>query len=453
MAKLEELAALMNVKIPLKNDLTSPKVMGKKRRPWLDDNQEISFSPPLSPLLDSNFHKEVNPSILNEPENRVQTGYKPGTEPDTSRVQTEYTTGYIHKHEPSTNQVQTEYKLSTGRVQTGYKNEHKPSTNRVQIEHRTEYKLSTNDCFSSISGIQRNLILAIYDECKKNRSTITNPVSLEYLASSVASSKNTVKVTLKRLEKKNLIIRHGYKEGRGGWTKYGLPNHIYQELLQYESIKLGTEQSTNRVQTEHKPSTEQGTQQGTSLPSSSSNINITTTTETIAQQEYPPCEIDIESLTSIGFTENHLTQLTKLGIHSDETIQDAIYAFSYDLQKKAVNPKNPLNMFMSIMKKDIYAPVSVDYENPQVKARRLYLEKRRKIEEQKSKVEEELSKEHFSIWRENLSEDDKNKLLSEDAKNSTIKSFKIAELSAYHKEHVWPDVRFSFYRERGLASF
>ena len=448
MAKLEEIAALMNVKIPSKSDFTAEKATGRKRRPWIDETF-ISTSPTLpSQLSNSDSYKDEHENVIciNDIKNRVhnkeQTGYKLGTERDTNWVQTGY---------------KTEHKQGTNRVQTGYRTERKSGTNRVQTRYTNGYKLSPIDCFSSISGVQRNLIISIYNECKNNRSIITNPLSLEYLASSVKSNKNTVKTTLKRLEKKNLITRDSYKEGRGGWTKYRLSNSLYQELLQYESTKLDTETGTNWVQTEYKLGTEQDTELGTQLSSSSSILNITTTTQQIAHDDETEQHrldlVNLEPLTSIGFTENHFTQLTKVGIHSFEMIQDAIYAFSYDLQKKAVNPKNPLNMFMSVMKKGLYAPASPDYENPQVKAMRLYLEKRKGIEQEKAKLEEELIKEHFLIWKTSLSDDDKNILLSEGARNSSLRAYKTSELQIYHKKQIWPDARDSFYRERGLASF
>lgn len=145
-----------------------------------------------------------------------------------------------------------------------------------------------------------------------------------------------------------------------------------------------------------------------------------------------------------------MIQIINTKKHSPDIIQDAIYAFAHDLNKKTINPKNPLGFFISVMKKDLYAPASSDYENPQVKAMRTYLENRKAIEQEKAELEEELKKEHFSIWESALSESEKYMLLSENARKSVIKAYKTAELKNYHKEKIWPQIRNSFYREKGL---
>jgi DNA-binding transcriptional regulator PaaX len=63
-------------------------------------------------------------------------------------------------------------------------------------------------------------------------------------------SPRVIRTTIQRLEKKGCIRRIEFKNGRGGWTRYELPESIYHEVLRSEtSNKPATnpQQSGNRT--------------------------------------------------------------------------------------------------------------------------------------------------------------------------------------------------------------
>jgi hypothetical protein len=45
----------------------------------------------------------------------------------------------------------------------------------------------------------------------------------------------SVKKTIQRLERKQLLIRAEFKSGRSGWTKYRLSESIHQEILDLDN--------------------------------------------------------------------------------------------------------------------------------------------------------------------------------------------------------------------------
>ena len=120
-----------------------------------------------------------------------------------------------------------------------------------------------------------------------------------------------------RLEKKEVLKRSEWKEGRGGWTRYELEERIYNEILHDESnLKLESIQRQTRVnsetiqrQTRDKLESELESELETILSSSSSYIN-TTTTELLEEWQ----KINISALENIGFTMGHLVQLQKRGL-------------------------------------------------------------------------------------------------------------------------------------------
>ncbi len=177
----------------------------------------------------------------------------------------------------NTNITQTEHKTDTNWIQTG----HKLDTNWIQIEQRhsnfkplktqtehklntqlnttfdtnriqTEHKPHTNCLISTLIGLQRKVLFFIYNSCKKSRSNTSEPLSVEYVSSFINIKEGSVKTTLSRLIEKKILVRSTFKNGRGGWSSYEIPEAIFKEL-----ILLETEQklNTNYIQTIYKLNT------------------------------------------------------------------------------------------------------------------------------------------------------------------------------------------------------
>ena len=184
--------------------------------------------------------------------------------------------------EASTDWIQTEDERGTkwGQTEGATKEtEHKvgsqPSTGSGTKWGQTEGKMGTKTAFSTLVGLQRSVVIFIYNECKVARSKSTKHLSIEYIIKALNSSYHSIKTTIKRLIKKGLINRVDFKNGRGGWSTYSIPDLVFQELLCNESEHKA---STNLVQTEHKVGAQPGAQPSTASPVVVSNNNITTTT-------------------------------------------------------------------------------------------------------------------------------------------------------------------------------
>ena len=108
------------------------------------------------------------------------------------------------------------------------------------------------ESFSKLVGLQREIIIFICGECKNSRSKVTESLSLEYISKSLKRSNGAVKTTLQRLEIKKCIKRVDFKNGRGGWSKYEVPDDVYHDVLRNETDnKVATkwQQTGNKVAT------------------------------------------------------------------------------------------------------------------------------------------------------------------------------------------------------------
>ena len=367
-----------------------------------------------------------------------------------------------HENKLTTNRQQSDNKLATNRQQTdnvfaitkieqnktGNKVATKPATEVVTNWQQTDNKPTTKIPFSSLIGLQRSIVIFIYQECKTTRSKISEPITLEHLSTYVKCSVGTAKTTLQRLEAKGYIIRKEYKNGRGGWSRYEIPEKLFHDLLQKET---DNKLATNRQQSDNKVASQPATEPTTTLSSSSSVINNkdTTTSETsenesvaLLSEEWE--EIDITSLLDIGFSKHHLKQIASQNKLSAALVQESINTFAFDLKEnnkgKALKT-NPVNYLMGILRNGIpYSPPS-NYESPEKRAMRIYLEKKKEIEQKQAAIEEELFNTEFNDWRNVLPNEQIDKILPEDIKNSNLPQAKTASLRIYYKNQIWPKRR------------
>jgi broad specificity phosphatase PhoE len=310
--------------------------------------------------------------------------------------------------------------------------------------------VGTKPPFSSVVGLQRRIVLFVFESTKICRDKITDPIALQNFADACGTTPMAARVTIRRLEKKSLLRRAGFKNGRSGWTRYELPKDLFQELLQLEAqSKLGTkwEQTGNKV------GSELGTEVGTSSPSSSSlyleskNLKTTTTGEAelflSTEVRLAPdwSRIDFSALEDIGFGRAHVVQLAKARLLTAEEVQDSIRFFAFDLarnKKRDEITKDPLSYLMGILRNGPYNAPS-NYESPEQAARRAYVESKRRLEEKRLADEIEIRDLEFADWRRGLSTDEIKKLVPEHALGLTVG--KEAILREHFNDEIWPSKR------------
>ena len=296
---------------------------------------EALFGGDMSPDLSSHHVQESGRDLqisiempLNKALNLEQTENKLSTQPGTElRTISEQTTNKLRTTESTVSK--TENKLST-----------QPRTELRTISEQTTNKLRTNSSFSQLVGLQKKIIEIVYRFCRVNGEKTTDKISLEFLASNCKASTAVVQVTTRRLISKGVLTKFDSKEGRGGWTRYSLPEIVYKELFQYETEnKL----STNTEQTENKLSTQPRTEPRTSVPYSSSNdFDKKNTITTGADALTIP-----ENLRRFGISTVNLQNLINSGKATQEVIERSLGALSFDVENGKTG--NLANIFFGVL--------------------------------------------------------------------------------------------------------
>ena len=216
-------------------------------------------------------------------------------------------------------------------------------------------KLGSKVRYCKLSGYQRKVMDVLFSESFKTGERFSPPLTIEFISfESKIPSKEALKVAIKRLLKKDFLIRHDFKNGRGGWTRYEIPEKVYNEIRQTETgIKVGSNWDQTGVTTGIKV----GSQLGSNLSSSSSDLNTTTTSRCVKTDKngYLDAVKIPEEIKKIGFRKTQVEQISKVGKLSVKELETSLEHFSFDLVEGHIRAKtNPLNMLMGILRHGVY---------------------------------------------------------------------------------------------------
>ena len=316
---------------------------------------------------------------------------------------------------PETNSGQSEDKLRTNLGQKKATQEQtwdklrtelrtQPRTNLGQSEDKSEKKHS----YSRLVGLQKKALLVLFDSCQTNGSRETLKIPIESLARQCQTTNYSMRKTLQRLEKKGVITRKEYKNGRGGWTIYEIKELSYQQIVQSElQMKL----RTNLGQSEDKPGTELRTQPRTNPPSSSSYINIATTTSDDKKSQGLAVTIP-DVLRSAGINENHINQVEQKFPQAVTGLQRSLEALAFDIEtaggseafKKANRVQSLIGWFFGSLKQGGYESRNDGFLTDEERGEREALERIRKRKAERERLRQETEDLLFSEWLETQSD-------------------------------------------------
>lgn len=262
-------------------------------------------------------------------------------------------------------------------------------------------KVGQNQDISQVIGLQKNLLNFIFNNCVNNGSKESPYYSSGHLAHYLEVSNDSIKSAIRQLRIKGLLEKIDFKDGRGGGSKFLIPDLIYRDLLSESRLKVDQKQVASGL----KVGLEVGQQVGQSIPSSSS-INITTTNYKAGAL----AKIELtEALTSLGFNQGHIEQLLRDSSLTPEEIQNSLSAFAFDLGFEDVKRKvrSPIGLIMKLLKNGQAYISEKGYESEEDRLYRELIERADKKNEEKKNLKAKLIEIKFEEWLENISDDDK----------------------------------------------
>ncbi len=390
-----------------------------------------------------NDEEENTSPIPYSPKNSASAEVKVGTK--WKQSSNKVGTNSSNNWEQSGNKVATKWEQDrSGKVKSGNKVEAQPGTEVTTKWEQSSNKVGTNRDVSTIVGLQRRILDFLYQSCMNARTHHTERLPIERISHSCQTSVQSAKVTIRRLEVMGLLQRLEYKDGRGGWTIYGLPDTVHSYLRIEES---GNKLGAKWEQTGSKVGAQPVTQPGTSLSSSSRDLYIKNTTTT---QDVEKFEFKLDQVLEFGLTASAVSRCFELYPNlENEKMQDLLNRFAQFMRsgdgKRVLNARG---FFISLAEQMSKGMTPLDHiETAEAILMRELVSKKRAQKAEQDSLEKEIQDFDFEDWWTELLPQDRDALVPPN--NIALPGSSSQKLIAkqVHAEKFWPDRRVRVLKE------
>ncbi|HEY2566754.1 MAG TPA: hypothetical protein VGH95_03500 [Candidatus Aquirickettsiella sp.] len=393
---------------------------------------------------DKNETKNEQPTNLsNQEENRYK--YRDENRNNVSTdIETNVGTNRYKYRDENRNKVSTKIETDLG-TENRYKvteqdtNVPEKFSVKKSIEHREPEDNKIIQILRKTTGYQKAVMQQITAHIKSLPDTInTIDIPIDTLSTRIKTTKDITRTSIKRLQKKSILLKEKGERGRLGSTQITVPSFILKECfnlficLPKSLYEIGNE---NRYDNRNDDSVY-----------SSSNIYTNTTTKNIELPE-EWLKINIAPLNDIRFSLTQIKQLYTQELSTPEVIQESINHFAFGIKNnpKFKNYRDPLNVLMGVLRKgEVW--IENNYESPQDIAQRQIIEQKKIERERKKQLEDDAFKLALDEWKESLSVKELEKITAKD--NPGDVTPKPVKISMHFREIVWPNVKSDYLIDR-----
>jgi hypothetical protein len=344
------------------------------------------------------------------------------------------------RFKPSSNQVQHEFRQTTSESLKA-KPSSEPGSNLVSTEFKVGSQPSSKILLHKLSPLQISILKYMHSICEIERSDTTTPIKAFDIVNSCQCTLEGAKTAIKRMLKSEIIKRIDYKDGRGGWCQYQIPENIHSRIL------IDLKPSFNLVQTRFNPSSEPGSEPGSTLPSKLvSNINNNLLTK--EDPETPSLEvglINIQALTKFGITRKQIQDISNQKLaFTTHTLQDFIDRFEIYVSDpkniRGVNSVPAIFVKMAQLASKGNDPL-IDVETETDRVIRERIERLKARQEERLRQENELLSLEFENWYSGLGPKEMDEAAPPNPASKSGSSTQKIILKSYFLEKLWPELR------------
>ncbi len=313
----------------------------------------------------------------------------------------------------------------------GIARENKCSDGVINREEKTTIlELKNNetalDIIFRLIGHQKEIFIFIVERCMSRGLLSTGAIKGETLVNLTNTTLKMVKTSIQRIILKGLIVREKGKTGRGGFYTFRITEAVRNAAIEYKRIAaIG-----NKLETNEKLIRNQNN------PKIASVIENGVQNNTLSEEWV---KINIEPLSEIGFTYNHLMDIAEPELADPQVVQESIFHFAYGLEYETTKYKkynDVLNVLIGRLRKG-KGWIEKNYRTPKEIAQDK-LNQQRKIERERLKnLKEEAYDLALQEWQDTLSPEQIEKIAPAKKSRMDITPQRV-KLSLYFKENLWP---------------
>jgi hypothetical protein len=311
----------------------------------------------------------------------------------------------------------------------------KPVTKPVTNPEQTRNKPVTGFSFSSATQFQKEILFCIYRGMQKSIDRMTPPMSLQhfgqYLGRVDSKGFESLRIVTLRLEKMGLLSRPAVKNGRGGWTRYSLPQLVYGEIREVETRN---EPVINPEQTRNKPVTKPVM----TAPSSSSVLLLKETTTT--QTAEALSTINLATVQSFGITISVLARCVELyPMLRVEQLEDLVFRFAEFAKDSKNRVQNARGFFISLAEQASKGQIPLDHiETSDERLMRLFIERQKQAKARRVDIEQAAQEFEYEAWLETMTAEMKLTLVPESQILKAGTAAHAAMLKQHFADSIWP---------------
>ncbi|MCF6777523.1 apolipoprotein A1/A4/E family protein [Thiotrichales bacterium 19X7-9] len=283
----------------------------------------------------------------------------------------------------------------------------------------------------SLGGKQLLIIQYIVLNLDTHKSYETTNLKSTDICRFASISKDSFKTHIRRLIKKNILVRLRGKTSLHGFVKFKINKPILTKIKTilgdsnkektsiYNSNIITTDNNSNDVLNEKDLLITKMQKQIKELQQQKITFEEMDTNITNLENDFST--VDFSELSEFGFKKSHLDQIKSFGTVTPEVAQESINHYAWALHnrkeemQKYAPEKNRFKGLFGVLRKG-NAWTEDGYIDPIDEAIQKSLDAKRKKLAQVKKQKEEMFSLDFELWKESLSEDDLNKI------NNQIKS-------------------------------
>jgi hypothetical protein len=315
----------------------------------------------------------------------------------------------------------------TARKNNQIKTDSTTDSDQIVNGKRTDSTTGSKKSWYELSGLQQKVINYLFKECLNIGQNITPPISNTLISETLNTTIGTIKDTLYKLRKFDILKTKESKTGRGGWARFAIDETIYHQLLLREKDKKWL---VNGQQIDSIEIAQQAAQQIVEAPSSSSSFNVIKKNNTITKKELEGewANVQIpEVLRNVRFGPHLIKQVRDRDLMSADELQGSFDAFSFDISNnnliKEKRISDPVRYFMGIMNKSMVYAASTNFKADEDLALEENIKRLETLKNEREKREKILDEVKCEEWIGSLSDEDKCRLVKTDGFLSLGSSF------------------------------
>jgi hypothetical protein len=329
-----------------------------------------------------------------------------------------------------------------------------PEQNRNTIQNNSETDAkqfrnnirnnSETEILHLLHGNEASICRYLFKHCQSIGERITPRLSLSIIRMDLAiKSVDITRVSTNRLIQKGILLKHSSKTGKGGWVRYEFPENIYKDM----SYVLRNNSETDAKQFRSDTRNNSETESETTVPSSSSSLNINNHDNTNTRELDEWDSINIEPLEGIGFTRGYLKQFKQKTELTPLEVEDSIRDYAHDLEHNKAEMRKQLKSDLASRKLDFFVRCIIGSKAPYVspKAQTDAIDPveahladiaRRKAEREEK--EGRVLLETFEDWYELKPYEEKCQMCDLDSSQRHLPQMLKSGCLEYFKLHEWP---------------